>query len=160
MFPGNGNIGWQPQKLVLVRVRVVATFQWQGRWTWLGISSVRGAPFSFFFFLLHLVLPGHGWGLGNVHIISEGCLLGLSFFDVSLCGGRGGLGNFQPWELDESQGDPPHRVWDRAHFLLQLCLSLTFCMCLDLLHDLLGLGTSGLSSRSQVLLSGPQEGLW
>ena len=48
---------------------------------------------------------------------------------------------------------------DRARFLLQLRRSLTFCLCLDLLCNLLGLGVSGLSSHSRVLLLGPREGL-
>ena len=82
-----------------------------------------------------------------------------AFLDVSLCGGWGGVGNFWPQELDESRGDPPHGVWDRAHFLLQLHHSLTFCWCCDLLCNPLGLGASGLSSHSQVLLLGPWEGL-
>ena len=46
-----------------------------------------------------------------------------ALFDVSLHDGQGGVGSFWPWELDESCGDPPCGVRDRAHFLLQLrCL--------------------------------------
>ena len=70
-------------------------------------------------------------------------------FDVSLRDGRGGVGSFRPLELDESRGDLPHRVRDRAHFLLQL-------RCL--LHALLAFGVGGSLSHSWAL-SGPREGL-
>ena len=54
----------------------------------------------------------------------------------------------------------PCGVWDIVRFLLQLHHSLTFHTSLDSLHDLLGFVASGLlSSCSQVLLSGPREGL-
>ena len=77
------------------------------------------------------------------------------FFGVSLHDGQGGVGSFQPRELDASWGDLPHGVRDRAHFLLQLHHSLTICLCLDLLRDLFGL----VASCSRALISGLQVGL-
>ena len=81
-----------------------------------------------------------------------------ALFDISLHGGRGGVGSFWPQELDESCGDPPHRVWDRTHFLLQLQGSLTFCLCWGLLYARLAFGVMGFLSHPRALL-GPQEGL-
>ena len=72
-----------------------------------------------------------------------------ALFDVSLRDGRGGVGSFRPRELDESCGDLPRGVRDRARFLLQL-------RCL--LHALLAFGVGGSLSRSRDL-SGPREGL-
>ena len=69
-----------------------------------------------------------------------------ALFDISLHNGRGGVGSFQPRELDESCGDPLHGVWDRARFLLQL-------RCL--LYALLAFGVGGFLSHLQAL-SGPE----
>ena len=73
-----------------------------------------------------------------------------ALFDISLRDGRGGVGSFWPWELDESHGDLPHGVWDRAHFLLQL-------QCL--LRALLAFGVRGASCPTHRALLGPREGL-
>ena len=66
-----------------------------------------------------------------------------ALFDVSLRDGRGGVGSFRPRELDESRGDPPRRVRDRARFLLAL-------RCL--LRALLAFGAGGSLSRLRDLL--------
>ena len=73
-----------------------------------------------------------------------------ALFDVSLHDGQGGVGSFRPRELDESCGNLPRGVRDRACFLLQL-------RCL--LHALLAFGVGGSLSHSRALL-GPWEGLW
>ena len=66
-----------------------------------------------------------------------------ALFDISLRDGRGGVGSFRPRELDESRGDPPRGVRDRARFLLTL-------RCL--LHALLAFGAGGSLSHSRDLL--------
>ena len=65
-----------------------------------------------------------------------------ALFDVSLRDGRGGVGSFRPRELDESCGDPPRGVQDRARFLLTL-------QCL--LHALLAFGAGGSLSHLRDL---------
>ena len=55
----------------------IITLQWWGRWAQVGAAFCRGMSFLFFLFL-HPILPGHG-GLGGLHGISEGHLLGLRF---------------------------------------------------------------------------------
>ena len=72
-----------------------------------------------------------------------------ALFDVSLRDGRGGIGSFRPRELDESRGDPPRGVRDRARFLLAL-------QCL--LRALLAFGAGGSLSHSRDL-SRSRDGL-